>query len=267
MTEIRPPSIALPLHGDAPEAVPAELLRTLAIVSSATASATLYRMGIARAAIRGPRLLHAEPHHVVGRAITLQFMPQREDVASGLGQEHAEKRSALWSVFEQITPGDVLVIQAFGDLATGCMGEMLTTYLKARGGRGAIVDGAIRDWPKIRDIGLPIWARGTTPNFASQSGLFPWAFNCPVACGGVLVLPGDVVVADADGAVVVPRNAAEQLAENALHHEEWEEFSRMRLQQGGALGTYYPLSEEGEREYQQWRQGKTAAGAGSPERV
>lgn len=248
-----PPSLQLPLHGEAPAPVPERLLGDLKRVSSATASATLHRMGIRQATITGPRLLQAEDHHVVGRAITLQFMPQREDIASGSRQEHAEKRSALWSVFEQINPGDVLVVQAWGDVSTGCMGEMLTTYLQARGGLAAVVDGAVRDWPKIREIGLPVWACGTTPNFASQRTLFPWAYNTPVACGRALVLPGDLIVADGDGVVVVPINAAPQLVETALHHEEWEEFSRMRLQEGGSLRTYYPLSPEGEREYLEWR--------------
>lgn len=254
MSEVPPAaSVELPIHGPAPAPVPERLLRELAAVGSATASAELHRMGIRQATITGPRLLQPEDHHVVGRAITLQFMPQREDIASGLGQEHTEKRSALWSVFEQINPGDVLVVQAFGDLSTGCMGEMLTTYLQARGGLAAIVDGAVRDWPKIREIGLPVWACGTTPNFASQRALFPWAYNTPIACGRTLVLPGDLIVADGDGVVVVPVNAATQLLERALHHEEWEEFSRLRLQEGGSIRTYYPLSPEGEREYLEWR--------------
>lgn len=254
MSEIPPAaSFELPVRGPAPAPVPERLLRDLGRVSSATASAELHRMGIRQATITGPRLLQGEDHHVVGRAVTLQFMPQREDIASGLGQEHAEKRSALWSVFEQINPGDALVVQAYGDLTTGCMGEMLTTYLQARGGVAAIVDGAVRDWPQIRHIGLPVWACGTTPNFASQRALFPWAYNTPIACGRALVLPGDIIVADGDGVVVVPINAAPQLVERALHHEEWEEFSRLRLQEGGSLLTYYPLSEEGEREYLAWR--------------
>ncbi len=253
MSDVPPAAVELPIHGPVPAPVPERLLRDLAEVSSATASTELYRLGIRQATITGPRLLQAEDHHVVGRAVTLQFMPQRDDIASGLGQEHGEKRSALWWVFEQINPGDILVVQAYGNLGTGCMGDMLTTYLKARGGLAAIVDGAVRDWPKIREIGLPVWACGTTPNFASQQTLFPWAYNTPIACGGTLVLPGDLIVADGDGAVVVPINAASQLIESARNHEEWEEFSRLRLQEGGSLRTYYPLSPEGEGEYLEWR--------------
>jgi regulator of RNase E activity RraA len=257
--DLKPIGVGLPLHGPKPDPIPAELVERLANVSSATASAKLHLIGIRHAFIDGPQLLNEGEHHLVGRAITLQFMPQREDVASGLGQENAEKRSALWAVLDEIEPGDVLVVQAFGDLTTGCLGEMLLTYLKSRGGLAAVVDGCIRDWPKVRKIGLPVWARGVTPNYASQRGLFPWAYHCPVACGGALVLPGDVIVADGDGAVVIPRQLASAVTEQTEAHESWEEFSRMKLQEGGALQTYYPLDEKGQLEYEEWRRTRSSA--------
>ena len=84
-------------------------------------------------------------------------MPQREDIASGTAQEEGEKVSALWAVLDEVQPGDVLVTQAYGDPYTGCFGEMLVTYCKGRGGLGLVVDGCIRDWPKVREIGLPVW--------------------------------------------------------------------------------------------------------------
>ena len=196
---------------------------------------------------------------IVGSAVTLQFMPQREDIGSGFGQEHAEKTTALWRVLDEIQPGDVLVVQAYGDAYTGCLGEMLITYPKGRGGVGLVVDGRIRDWPKVRDIGLPLWTVGFTPNYASQATLFPWAYNVPVALGRVTVLPGDIIIADDDGPVVVPRKMAAYLAVGTTAHEDWEEFSRIRLAEGGSIATYYPLSEEGEREYEQWRASRERA--------
>src|SRR6266496_3637117 len=150
------------------------------------------------------------------------MLPQREDVASGMAQEHVEKVSALWSVFETVQPGDVLAVQAFGDAYTGCMGEMLITYFKGRGGIGIVVDGCIRDWPRVREIGTPIWTRGFTPNYASQASLFPWAYNVPIACSAVLVLPGDIMLAE-----------------------------------GGSLTKYYPLNDEGWAEYEAWRSRQT----------
>ena len=247
------PPITLPITGPTPERPDPEIVRQLYQVGSATASATLHKMGIRQTFIEGPasRLPGTK---VVGPAVTLQFMPQREDIASGLGQEGAEQKSALWHVFDAVQPGDVLVVQAFGDPYTGCLGEMLITYFKGLGGAGLVVDGLIRDWPHVREIGLPLWTRGATPNYASQGSLFPWAYNVPIACSRVLVLPGDLIIADDDGAVVVPIRVAPMLLKETLAHEDWEAFSRQRLAQGGSLWTYYPLSEEGRREYEAWRQ-------------
>jgi regulator of RNase E activity RraA len=247
-----PDGVTLPINGGPVTRPSAELIEQLRDVSSATAAATLHRMGISQTYIQGP-LPRFQGAKVVGPAVTLQFMPQREDVASGLGQEQAEKVSALWDVFDTVEAGDVLVVQAFGDPYTGCMGDMLTTYFKGRGGVGVVVDGSIRDWPKIQTLGVPVWTCGFTPNYASQTHLFPWAYNVPVACSMVLVLPGDIIIADDDGAVVVPAKMASLVAEHTLEHEEWEVFSRIKLLEGGALKRYYPLSDEGWEEYVAWR--------------
>ena len=252
METLPAPPIKLPIAGPAPERPDPELVRQLYQVGSATASAILHKMGIRQTFIEGPtaRLPGAK---VVGPAVTLQFMPQREDIASGLEQEGAEQKSALWHVFDSVQAGDVLVVQAYGDAYTGCLGEMLVTYFKGLGGAGIVVDGMIRDWTRVKDLGLPLWTRGATPNYASQASLFPWAYNVPIACSRVLVLPGDILIADDDGAVVVPSRVAPLMLEQTLEHEEWEVFSRMRLAQGGSLWKYYPLSEEGRREYEEWR--------------
>jgi regulator of RNase E activity RraA len=254
MTSYLPhPNIALPIVGPAYDRPDPDLARQLHVVSSATASADLHKLGIRHTFIRGP-MTRAPGTKIVGAAVTLQFMPQREDIASGVAQEDIEKRSALWHVLDSVQPGDVLVVAANGDPYTGCLGEMLITYLKGRGGVGAVVDGCIRDWPRVKEIGLPIWANGVTPNYASQAGQFPWAYNVPVACGGVLVLPGDTIIADDDGAVLIPQRVAPLILQKALDHEDWERFSRQRLAEGGSIWTYYPLSDEGRREYEQWRQ-------------
>ena len=181
-------------------------------------------------------------------------MPQREDLASGAQQENVEKKSALWAVFADVQKGDILCIQAYGDMYTGCVGEMLTTFFRTQGGVGMLVDGCVRDWPNIQKVGIPLWARGFTPNYASQTHLFPWAYNVPVAVAGVLVMPGDIIIADDDGAVVVPQQLAANVAQVTREHEDWEVFSRMKLEEGGSLYKYYPLNEEGRQEYEAWRQ-------------
>jgi regulator of RNase E activity RraA len=249
---IAPDNIRLPIRGpDFPRPDP-QLIKDLWNVSSATTSAMLHSMGIRQTFIQGPGAMQ-RGKKVVGPVVTLQFMPQREDIASGSGQEHSERASALWSVLDAVEKGDVLAIQANSDPYTGCLGEMLVTYFKGRGGAGILVDGYIRDWPKVRELDVPLWTRGATPNYASQSGQFPWAYNVPVALSRVLVIPGDILIADDDGAVIIPVKMAPAIVKHTLEHEEWETFSRERLAAGGSIWKYYPLSDEGRREYEQWQ--------------
>lgn len=249
-----PKNFQLPIDGGPVTRPDPSLLEELQQVSSATASAMLHRMGLRNSYMSG--IPARKPgSKVVGPAVTLAFMPQREDIASGLAQEQTEKRSALWAVLETVQPGDVLCIQAFGDPYTGCVGEMLTTYFGGRDGAALVVDGCIRDWPQIQKMDVPVWTRGFTPNYASQSRLFPFAYNVPVAIGEATVLPGDVIIADDDGAVMVPGQMIKDVLNHTLDHEDWEVFSRMKLQEGGDLSVYYPLSEQGWLEYEAWRQG------------
>ena len=93
-----------------------------------------------------------------------------------------------------------------------------------------------------------------TPNFHTQTNIFPFAVNVPVACGDTLVMPGDIVIADDDGVVVVPIALAPELLDKAGEHAEWEEFSRMRLAEGGDLRKYYPLREDAQAEYEAWKE-------------
>ncbi|WP_163543508.1 ribonuclease activity regulator RraA [Occultella kanbiaonis] len=251
-TQLTRPQIALPVRGEPYERVSADVRDSLSQVSTATACAKLHSIGIRQSFISGPRPL-SPGQRMVGSAITLQFMPQREDLGSSAGQEYAERHTALWKVLEAVQPGDVLVVQAYGSTHSGCMGDILTSYLKSQGGVGLVVDGCIRDSGRIRELDLPVWSTGTTPHYASQSDLFPWAYDVPVAVGGALCLPGDLVIADDDGAVIVPQAAAMEVATAAHDHEEWEVFSRERLAEGARLSDYYPLTQDSREEYEAWR--------------
>ena len=242
----------LPVRGGPFLRADPDLIRRMEIVGAATACAKLNGMGISRTFIEGPQPLETG-QRVVGSALTLQFMPQREDIASGMSQEYIERQTALWAVLETVQPGDILVIQAYGSAYTGCLGDMLVRYFKLRGGAGIVVDGRIRDAARVRALGVPIWCTGTTPHYASQTELFPWAYDVPIAAGGVLCLPGDLVVADDDGAVVVPSAKALELVESAEAHEGWEHFSRLRLDEGARLSDYYPLNDATRAEFEAWR--------------
>jgi regulator of RNase E activity RraA len=116
-----------------------------------------------------------------------------------------------------------------------------------------VIDGCIRDAAQAAELDIGIWVRDVTPNYHAQTNIIPFAVNVPIACANVLVIPGDIIVADDDGVVLVPIGLATKLLEIAGEHVEWEEFSRMRLAAGGDLRKYYPLSAEGEAEYKVWR--------------
>lgn len=244
---------SLPVRGPAIAPIDPELLAAFHDVGAATASAKLHQLGITKTFIQGPRT-NKPGTRAVGRAVTLQFMPMREDIYTdaGVTQEYVERATALWAVLDFIEPGDFLVVQAYGTLRSGVVGEMLAHHLQNRGGVGLVADGGIRDSARLDAMHLPIWSLGSTPHYASQGELFPWGYHVPVAVGGALVIPGDLIVADDDGAVVVPIAKARQVLESSAQHEAWEVFSRMRLAEGGALRRYYPLDEIGQAEYEQW---------------
>jgi regulator of RNase E activity RraA len=230
---------------------PKDLVAALAAIGSATASAELSRMGIRNAHILGPKQWTAGKA-IAGPALTLQFMPKREDLYGD--NEYANPEAQLHRhVLYHTQPGDLVVVDARADMSSGVFGEMMLTYFMGKGGAGLVIDGCIRDYPAAKDLGIGLWMRGVTPNFHTQTNIFPFAVNVPIACGNVLVMPGDIIVADDDGCVVVPVAMAPALLEKASAHHEWEEFSRIRLSQGGDLKRYYPLSEEAWPEYEEWK--------------
>ncbi|MCC0014656.1 MAG: ribonuclease activity regulator RraA [Rhodobiaceae bacterium] len=228
-----------------------ELVDAVAAVGSATASATLHRMGIRNAHITGP-VAWTPGRAMAGPALTLQFMPLREDVYEDTEYVNVEKQLHR-HVMYHAQQGDIIVVDARASMSSGVFGDMMMTYFKGRGGAGVVIDGCLRDWPKIRELGIGCWIRGVTPNYHTQTELFPYAVNVPIACGSCYVAPGDIIVADDDGAVVVPVSFAERMIERANRHHEWEEFSRIRLSEGGDLRRYYPLHADAEPEFRAWQ--------------
>ena len=230
---------------------PPSLIDALKNIGSATASGELNRLGIRSAFIQGPVCM-TPGASIVGPALTLQFLPIREDLYPQ--SEYVDPERQLHRhVLYHARKGDVVVVDARGDMTSGVFGSMMMTYFKGRGGLGVVIDGCVRDSAEIKRLGLGLWLRGVTPNFHTQTNIYPSAVNVPIACGGVTVLPGDLVIADDDGAVVVPIQLAGELAQKASAHVEWEEFSRLRLSEGGDLRTYYPLSDAARGEYEAWR--------------
>jgi regulator of RNase E activity RraA len=188
---------------------------------------------------------------LLGPAQPPQSSPQPPDLFSEAEYSYPETqlhRHVLYHVEE----GDVVVVDARGDMSSGIFGDMMMTYFKGLKGAGVVIDGCVRDWGKVRQLDIPIWIRGVTPNYHAQTNLMPLAVNVAVACGGVTVIPGDIVVADDDGAVCVPVALAEEMVAKAHKDHGWEEFSRQKLLAGESLRRYYPLHKDAWHEYEAW---------------
>ncbi len=229
---------------------PRDIVERVRLVGSATASATLAHMGIRNCFISGPKAF--TPGQIVaGPAVTLQMMPKREDLIDE--DEYADVETQLHRhVLYQVEEGDIVVVDARGDMDSGIFGDMMMTYFKGLKGAGVVIDGCVRDWGKVRALGIPMWLRGVTPNYHAQTSLMPFAVNVPVACGNVTVIPGDIIVADDDGAVCVPVALAEAMIAKAQKDHGWEEFSRRKLLAGESLKRYYPLHKDAWPEYEAW---------------
>lgn len=227
------------------------LIEGLRGLGAATIAGTLGHMGF-----RNPHMTGILPQtkgkSICGPALTLQCLPQRPDLFSE--GEYSDPETQLHRhVLYHVQDGDVVVVDARGDMRSGIFGDMMSTYFKGRGGAGIIIDGVMRDRPNVEKLDLALWLKGWSPNYHVQTDIYPNAVNVTIACGGVTVVPGDIIVADDDGAVVVPVSMAERVIEDGQKHAEWEEFSRMKLMAGESLQRYYPLHPDAEGEYQAWR--------------
>jgi regulator of RNase E activity RraA len=227
------------------------LIEGLRGLGAATIAGTLGHMGF-----RNPHMTGILPQtkgkSICGPALTLQCLPQRPDLFSE--GEYSDPETQLHRhVLYHVQEGDVVVVDARGDMRSGIFGDMMSTYFRGRGGAGIIIDGVMRDRPNVEKLDLALWLKGWSPNYHVQTDIYPNAVNVTIACGGVTVVPGDIIVADDDGAVVVPVSMAEKVIEDGQKHAEWEEFSRMKLMEGAPLQRYYPLHPDANEEYEAWR--------------
>jgi 2-keto-4-pentenoate hydratase/2-oxohepta-3-ene-1,7-dioic acid hydratase in catechol pathway/regulator of RNase E activity RraA len=221
--------------------------RALREVSTATLTVQLKKHGIRESFIAG--LTSTRPGaRLLGYAYTLRYVPLREDVlAADTAELNAQKRAV-----ETIGPGEVLVIDARGVEGAGTIGDILATRAMVRGATGIVTDGGIRDADAVASLAIPTYHRS---RHAAVLGLrhFPLETNVPIACGGALVMPGDVLVGDGDGVLVVPAALAEEVAHDALEQEEREAFALERVEAGESVRGIYPLGEQRRDEFERWR--------------
>lgn len=231
--------------------VAADVLAIYKEVSTATLSSQLLKRGYRQLFMHGVAPLRPELR-LVGQAYTLRYIPARADLERGTASTDFDNTTNKQRLaVEHVGPGEVLVIDARGDTRAAVLGNILTARIKARGAAGIVTDGAFRDTPAIRAIELPTYACGQHPNI-SFTIHHPVDINVPIACGGVAVLPGDVIVGDGEGVIVVPRALAEEVARDAREQERRERFILAKIEGGSSIVGVYPPDERTVREYETW---------------
>lgn len=213
--------------------------------STASISGALFKLGLRNIWIRGALpLANATTTRSVGEAFTMRFLPMREDLAGPAAAQLKNSRAAI----EAMEAGSFAVIDAMGVTDAGVVGDVLCARMAHRGVSGLVTDGAIRDIAGVEQSELPVWARGTASPAPGNSLTFiDW--GQPVACGGVAVFPGDLIVGDRDGVVVIPRALAEQVATEAAEIERFDAWALAKVEAGEQLPGLYPPNAENHARY------------------
>jgi len=217
----------------------------LAGVSTATITTILLKKGLRNVWIRGARKLRDGVGRCVGRAFTLRFVPAREDLATPASwASPTSTRAAI----EDMPPGCIAVTDARGITDCGIFGDILTARMARRGVAALVTDGAVRDAEGVLATGLPVWCAGVAPP-PSVAGLTFVGWQEPVGCGGVAVFPDDVIVADADGAVVIPAALLAAVLAEAPEQERMEAWIMEEVGSGARLPGLYPMDAETRARY------------------
>jgi len=232
-----------------PERLFDDILALAKRVSTATISSQLQKHGFVRCFMLGVRAVRPDLR-LAGQAFTLRYIPVREDLERP--GEFDNRTNMQRIAVESVGPGDVLVIDARGDTRAAMLGNILATRIAKRGAAGIVTDGAFRDTPSIQAIDLPTYAGGQSPDLSTAIH-HPSEINVPIACGGVAVLPGDVIVGDGEGVLVLPRGVAESVIRAAFEQEQREAFILEKIQAGSSILGVYPPDEATLREYEAWR--------------
>ena len=230
--------------------VAAGALAALQKVSTATLTTLLFKRGLRNVFMQGVRLLGSGGKQMVGPAYTLRYIPAREDLDHiGVFLDHGHpQRKAV----EEIPPGHVLVMDSRGDATAASAGSILVTRMMVRGVAGVVTDGGLRDSHEIADLAIPSYCQGPSAptNLIKHHAV---DLNVPIGCGGVPVYPGDIIVGDAEGVVVIPHEIAEAVAGEAGAQTLFEDFVMEQVQGGrGIFGLYPPTDPATEGQFKAW---------------
>jgi regulator of RNase E activity RraA len=218
----------------------------LATISTATLTYQLQARGIRSTFLGGLKPLHPDLT-MVGRARTLRYVALREDLQSRYaGGFNAQKQAV-----ESTAPGDVLVIEARGVADAATIGDIFSTRVFGLGGVGIVTDGALRDTPAIAALGKPVYHLASHGATLGRSHM-PFSIDEPVTCAGCFVEPGDVMVGDGEGVVVLPAALVEEVLRDALAQEAREQFAVERVAAGESTIGLFPLSDERRGEFEAW---------------
>jgi regulator of RNase E activity RraA len=235
--------------GDAKRRISEQTERQLKQSSTATISSVLRKHGFNEMFLEGLKPQRPDLR-MVGQAFTLRFVPTRPDLDPTGEFDNTTNKQRI--AVESVESGDVLVIEARGDTRAGTLGDILATRIWKRGAAGIVSDGAFRDTPSFREIEMPTYSKTQNPNLSSAVH-HPIEINGPIVCAGVTVLPGDVIVGDAEGVIVIPFDLADEVSEQAAEQERREEFIIGKIREGHSILGVYPPNDETLAEYEQSR--------------
>jgi regulator of RNase E activity RraA/2-keto-4-pentenoate hydratase/2-oxohepta-3-ene-1,7-dioic acid hydratase in catechol pathway len=222
-----------------------DVLAGLREVSTATLASLLRKRGLNGLTLDGLRSTRPGVR-MAGYARTVRYLPLREDLLAMSAGMNAQKRA-----IEAIRPGEVLVIEARGDTTAGTIGDILGLRAQVRGAAGIVTDGAIRDSAALARLAIPAYHAAVHPAVLGRRHV-PWESGVVVACAGVTIRPGDIVVGDADGVVVLPPAIAAEVLADAREQERQEEFITTRVARGESIDGLYPLGDARRADYQAW---------------
>lgn len=220
-------------------------------VSTATLCTALFKRGLRNQMIQNVHALNASLPTMVGEAFTLRYMPAREDINTievFKDRAHPQRKAV-----EDCPPGAVLVMDSRKDARAASAGGILVTRLMKRGVAGVVTDGGFRDSADIAKLGFAAFhQRPSAPtNLTLHQAI---DINVPIGCGDAPVFPGDVIVGDADGVLVLPAHMADELADEATEMTAFEDFVQEKVFEGRSiLGLYPPTDESSRTEFAAWR--------------